>query len=73
MSEQKKSGFATLIGRPNVGKVHADESDHRPEDRYYFQSSADYQKPIQTVYTCDRRTDRVSGYTRYSQGKKQVG
>ena len=33
---QKKSGFVTLIGRPNVGKSTHDESSDRPEDRHYL-------------------------------------
>ena len=35
-NKQKKSGFVTLIGRPNVGKSNTDEPPDRSEDRNYF-------------------------------------
>ena len=32
-----KSGFVTLIGRPECGKIHFDESAHRAEDSDHIQ------------------------------------
>ena len=45
MNENFKSGFVAIIGRPNVGKLHSDESSHRTEDRYHIQETTDNQKP----------------------------
>ena len=40
-----KSGFVAIIGRPNVGKIHIDESSDRTEDCDYKQQSTDDEEP----------------------------
>ena len=37
MKRNYKSGFVTLIGRPNVGKINSDEPADRTEDRDYIE------------------------------------
>ena len=44
MNTEFKSGFAAIIGRPNVGKVHADESLNRTKNCHYVQKAPDNQK-----------------------------
>ncbi len=42
---QKKSGFVTLIGTAQRGKIHPDEPSDWTEDCHYFQQAPDYAKP----------------------------
>lgn len=73
MSEQKKSGFVTLVGRPNVGKSTLMNrligqkiaiTSHRPQTT---------RNKIQTVYTCDRGQIVFVDTPGNPQGKKQAG
>ena len=51
---QKKSGFVTLIGRPNVGKVHSDEPLIGQKIAITSDKPQTTRNRIQTVYTDDR-------------------
>ena len=62
MKDNFKSGFAAIIGRPNVGKFHTDEPPYRTEDRYYVKEAPDYQKPYPDSLYLRGRTDCVPGY-----------
>ena len=73
MEKQVKSGFVTLIGRPNVGK--STLMNHLIGQKIAITSNKPQttRNRIQTVYTGERGSDRISGYTGHSQSKKQAG
>ncbi len=41
MKKDYKSGFVTLIGRPNVGKINSDEPVDRTEDCDHIEQTTD--------------------------------
>ena len=63
MNEKFKSGFVTIIGRPNVGKSTL--------MNHLIGQTADDQKPYPDgLYGYGTRADRISGYTGDPQGQK---
>ena len=73
MEKQVKSGFVTLIGRPNVGK--STLMNHLIGQKIAITSNKPQttRNRIQTVYTGERGPDRISGHTGNPQGKEQAG
>ena len=62
MRDDFKSGFVTLIGRPNVGKIDIDEPADRAEDRDHVQQAADDEKPYSDSSDNGRRADCICGH-----------
>ena len=65
MNNNFKSGFVTIIGRPNVGK--STLMNHLIGQKIAITSNktADHQKPDpDRVYRYGQRTDRICRYTR---------
>ena len=48
MEKQKKSGFIALVGRPNVGKIHVDESSDWTKDCDHIKKASDNENQIRT-------------------------
>ena len=73
MNEQYKSGFVTLIGRPNVGK--STLMNHLIGQKIAITSNKPQttRNRIQTVYTCEKGQIVFAGHTGYPQGEKQAG
>ena len=73
MEKQVKSGFVTLIGRPNVGK--STLMNHLIGQKIAITSNKPQttRNRIQTVYTGRKGPDRVPGHAGHSQGEKQAG
>ena len=70
MKDNFKSGFAAIIGRPNVGKSTLMNHLIGQKDRDHIQETADDQKPYPDGIYLRRRADRFSGYSGYSQGEE---
>ena len=71
MNQQYKSGFATLIGRPNVGK--STLMNHLIGQKIAITSNKPQttRNRIQTVYTSEEGQIVFVGYTGYPQSQEQ--